>query len=130
VAKDLAAGYWAEFAERSALRTGTKEQRLEYQSRIFPIEDALATRIDDDDPSLPADLIAIAEAAPDEHARGMFGAGILWEYLYNTADANADAIADAAKNHPAFLDALRAAFAGWDGLGPRMRQHIKPLIDE
>jgi len=129
VSEDLAAAYWQEFAERNALRTGTKEQKLEYQTRVFPVEDGIATRIDDDDPALLADMISIAEAAPDDESRGMFGAGILWEYLYNTSDKNAAAIADAAKNHGAFLDALRAAFAGWDGLGSSMKQNLKPLLD-
>lgn len=130
MAEDLAAAYWAEFAERAALRTGTKEQKLEYQTRVFPVEDALATRIDDDDPALLADMVAIAGAAPDDASREIFGAGILWEFLYNTADKNAGAITDAAKNNEKFLSALRAAFAGWDGLGPSMKQHLKPLIDE
>lgn len=130
MADDLAAAYWAEFAERNALRTGTKEQKLEYQSRVFPVEDGLATRIDDDDPALLEDMIAIAETAPDPDARGMFGAGILWEYLYNTGDGNAAAIAEAAEGNDAFLEALRAAFAGWDGLGASMKKHLKPLIDE
>lgn len=129
MAEDLAASYWEEFAERAALRTGTKEQKLEYQTRVFPIEDGLATRIDDDDPALLADMIAIADAAPDDTACEIFGAGILWEYLYNTSDKNAAAITDAATKHDRFLFALRAAFAGWDGLGPSMKQHLKPLID-
>lgn len=129
VNQSLAGAYWAEAAERQTLRNGTREQRIEYQSRVFPVEDALASRIDANEPTLLADLVAIAEAAPDAEMLSLFGAGIVWEFLYNTPDKNFAAIADAAVTNSAFMEALRAAFAGWDGLGPNARHHLKPLLD-
>jgi hypothetical protein len=128
MSSDIANEYWAEAGERAALMSGSREQRLEYQTRSFPIEESLSTRIDEKDPTLIDDLVRIAEAAPDPDALGLFGAGIVWEALYNGGDVQR--LADAARSSRAFLAALQAAFAGWDGITPDGKKLLRPLIEE
>lgn len=129
MSEDLAAEYWKEAAERRALAGGTKEQRIEYQTRSFPVEESLSARIDQDDPGLIDDLVAIARTAPDDDALGLFGAGLVWEVLYNGSDDNAERLEAAGKADPRFLEALKAGFAGWDGIKPETKKRLRPLIE-
>jgi hypothetical protein len=129
MAEDIAAAYWTEAAERKRLMHGTREERLEYQTRSFPVEEALSGRIDAGDLTLVDDMVLIAQAAPDEDARGLFGAGALWELLYNGGDAFAEPLEQAAKRSPEFAGALRAAFAGWEGIKPETKQRLRPILE-
>ncbi|GAC1411110.1 MAG: hypothetical protein NVSMB57_05500 [Actinomycetota bacterium] len=126
---DLAAAYWAEVAERARLMHGTREERLEYQSRVFPMEEALASRLDENDPTLIDDLVHIAESAPDPDALGMFGAGSVSEVLYNGGDGTVERMVQAAERSHAFHQALQAGFFGWDGLSRDAKKRLSPLVE-
>lgn len=126
---DLAARYWAEAAERAALKSGTTEQRREYLSKSFPIEEELSTRVDDHDRTLIADLVAIAESAPDPESLELFGAGAVWEALYNADAPMLSQVESSATSSVAFREALVAAFAGWDDLPKDARKRLGPLIE-
>ncbi|MHB8512691.1 MAG: hypothetical protein ACYDCC_10985 [Actinomycetota bacterium] len=127
---DLPEKYWAEVAERTALMHGTKEQRLEYQTKVFPVEESLATRLDENDPSLIEDLVLIAEAAPNPDALAMFGAGSLSEALYNGGDSVIEQIAEQATKSESFHTALKAAFFGWEGLSKPAKKILSPLVED